>query len=151
MWSSRLFSAVLLRAVEHLRLYEREHPDVPAAPVVLVTSALQRLLGPLRVYIRDMLGWMPFYRACGLERLGAAHVAVLTTGHITGPTFDFVILLRHRRVWRPQDTDDAHLGLRSRAQVMYVQTSRCHRHLTVFAENDSKQGSSRERPSPERQ
>ena len=33
-------------------------------------------------------------------------------------------------------TDDAHLGLQSRIPALYAQTARCHRHITVFAEDD---------------
>ena len=140
-WNSKLFSAVLMRAVECLLHHEANSRSTPEQPVLLISSALRRVLGPLRLFVEEMLAWDQFYASTGLQRLGARHVALRTSGHITGPTYPYVIVLRHRRtkgaVPAPDEGDDAHRGLQQHPAVNYVQITRASVHATVFCEDST--------------
>jgi hypothetical protein len=139
-WHHKLYSAVLMRAVECLLHHEANFPGhTPEQPLVLITSALRRVLGPLRLFVEQMLAWPDFYASTGLQQLDVRHVVLRTSGHITGPTYAYVIVVRHRRtkppVGQPDEGDDAHRGLQQAPAVNYVQITRARLHATIFCED----------------
>lgn len=134
-WNTKLFAAVALRVLQYFKAYAAEHAGTPDQPIVLVTAALKRLLGPLSKYLSVWLSWQKLRWAAGVN-LDERHVTCRTSGHVTGPTFPYVIVLRHRRL--VDGVCDAHLGLQASQAVMYTQMTRTSRHLTLFLE--AKQG-----------
>jgi hypothetical protein len=131
-------SAVLVRAVECLLHHEAtDASHTPEQPVVLITSALCWALGPLRLFVKQMLAWPAFYERTGLQQPGARHVALHTSSH-------YVIVMRHccakPAPGQPDEGDDAHQGLQQAPALNYMQITRAHLQATVFCEDSHPRG-----------